>query len=127
PTDTAVELRGTCALGLVRIGHRETMTELVRLLVDPSPVARVAAIRAIAYSERDEGALLLRLKALTGDREPEVTAECFTALAKLAPEKSIPFIGEFLAAAEDVIAESAALALGETRRREAFDLLRERW
>ena len=34
PVDTAAELRGLCALGLVRMGYRDVMTELADLLAD---------------------------------------------------------------------------------------------
>jgi hypothetical protein len=46
PVDTAAELRGLCALGLVRMAYRDVMSELVDLLVDPEPVA-AAAIEAL--------------------------------------------------------------------------------
>src|SRR6185436_13465161 len=68
-SDTAAELRGTCALGLVRMAYRDVMNELVDLLMDSSHQARIMAARAIAYAGRDEGALLLRMKILAGDRD----------------------------------------------------------
>ncbi|HWE95947.1 MAG TPA: HEAT repeat domain-containing protein [Tepidisphaeraceae bacterium] len=123
--DVAAELRGVCALGLVRIAHREAMLHLTDLLTDTEPQARIMAARALAYSSRDEGALLLRLKLRLGDKEPEVICESLTALMKLSPQKQIPFVAEFLENPDEGIRESAALALGESRRREAFEALRE--
>lgn len=122
--DVAAGLRGVSALGLVRIAHREAMLHVADLLADPQPQARVVAARACAYSERDEAALLLRLKIQIGDKEPDVIAECVTAIMKLAPQKSIPLVAERLDDRDEMVRESAALALGESRRREAFDALK---
>jgi len=125
--DTAAQLRGEAAIGLARIAHPEALTLLVDLLVDPERPARMAAARALAYLGRGEGALLLRLKILQGDREPEVMAECFSGLLSLSPSEAIPFVGRFLGWDDPAIAESAALALGETRRPAALELLKDRW
>ena len=132
--DTAAVLRGVCALGLVRMNYPLVMNELAELLADPKPEARVAAARAIAYTENPEGTSLLRLRVRIGD-EPQVLSECLVALLKLAPSQSLSLIKRFLYArkeplglAENVeIAEIAALALGELRSLEAFDILRTWW
>jgi HEAT repeat protein len=123
--DVAAELRGICALGLVRIAHRDALLHVSDLLTDPQPQARIIAARALAYSGRDEAALPLRVKIRSGDREAEVTAECITALVKLTPQKSVELAADYLSNPDEMIRESAALALGESRRREAFDVLRE--
>ena len=137
--DVAATLRGTCALALVRIGYRDAMLEVTDLLADPEPQARIGAARALAYAGQDAGTLLLRLKILTGDAEADVTAECMSALARLAPRKSVPFLGKFLGTRDPAAArftnvggtvdpqalrDAAALALGESRQPEAFELLR---
>src|SRR5205823_1584216 len=123
--DAAAELRGICALGLVRIAHRDSLLHVTDLLTDPEPQARIIAARALAYSGHDSAALPLRVKLRSGDREPEVTSECITALMKLAPQKSIELVAEFLEDPDEMIREAAALALGESRRREAFDILQD--
>ena len=126
--DTAAELRGYCALGLVRCNARDAMCELAALLVDSEPSARLMAARAIAYSENaDAGAPLLRMKILAGDQNPDVIAECFAGLMKLAPRKSIEFIGRFLDANDDDLRQAAILALGESRQPEAFEFLKQRY
>jgi HEAT repeat protein len=127
PVDVAAPLRGLCARGLARMGHPGALLECVTLLADPEIPARTGAIRAIADSGRPEGALLLRLKALTGDKEIEVTGECFTALLALDPSGSVEFVGKFLNSKDEDIAEQAALALGESHLRAAFPVLREAW
>ena len=125
--DTAAELRGLCALGLVRIGYRDVMVELVDLLTDVEHQARIMAARAIAYAGRDEGALLLRLKILTGDREDVVTGECLLSLSNLSRGRALPFIRQHLDDPNPTIAESAALAIGEMRDAAALDVLTDRW
>ena len=59
------------------MGHPDALLECVNLLADPDVAARTGAIRAIADAGRPDGVLLLRLKALLGDKEIEVTGECF--------------------------------------------------
>src|ERR1700677_4868944 len=72
--DAAATLRATCALALAAcaIGRAEILRHLVDLLVDPETPVRVDASRAIAQLPGWDSAILLRLKTLTGDKEPEV-------------------------------------------------------
>jgi hypothetical protein len=86
----------------------------VNLLADKEVPARVGAIRGIADSGDIAGALLLRLKALVGDKEDEVIGECFAGLLRLAPAPSVEFVAGFLKSASEEIRERAALALGES-------------
>jgi HEAT repeat protein len=85
------------------------------------------AARAIAYAARDEGALLLRLKILVGDREDVVTAECILSLANLSRARALPFIRRYLDDPNPTLAEAAALAIGEMRDGAALDVLTDRW
>jgi HEAT repeat protein len=127
PVDTACELRSTSAAGLVQMGSAEALTELVTLMADREGNARIGAIRALAYSGRDEGLLLLRFKVLTGDTEPAVIAECFTTLMELWPRKSLAFVAGYVNPGYPSLCEAAALALGESRLPEAFEALKEKW
>src|SRR5205807_656482 len=95
------------------------------LLADSEKVARVAAVQALGATGSMAAVPLLRFKARVGDKELEVTWECFTALLQLEPE-SVEFVAEFLRAGDEAICEGAALALGEARRPEAFEYLRDR-
>jgi HEAT repeat protein len=122
--DTAAALRGAAAFGLVRIGHRDVVTLLVDLLADPEKVARIAAVQALEATASVAAAPLLRFKARVGDDEPEVTCECLTSLLKLEPD-TVAFVAEFLRDGEEAVQEGAALALGETRRPGAFEVLRD--
>jgi HEAT repeat protein len=123
--DTAAELRGVCALALVRTDYPDALLELADLLADAEPMARVAAAQAIAYSERaDVGVPLLRLKARLGDADPRVTSACFGALLALAPERSLPFVACFVEAKQTETREAALIALGESRQPAALEPLR---
>jgi hypothetical protein len=127
PVDAAAPLRGLCARGLARMGHPGALLECITLLVDSKVPARTGAVRAIADSGRPDGVLLLRLKALVGDEEIEVTGECFGALLSLDPAGSVEFVAKFLNSGADGSGEQAALALGESRLAAAFDVLRGAW
>ena len=125
--DTAAPLRGACALGLVGMRSRHALLELAHLLEDPESDARIAAARALAYSGDPASVPLLHFKVLTGDTHAAVLYECFLALLKLDVDTSLPSVAEYLKNADSAIAESAALALGESRQESAFAVLRDAW
>jgi hypothetical protein len=125
-TDTAAALRGTCALGLVRMNYADVMSELADLLADADAEARIGAVRAIAYTGNPQAVPLLRFKARVGDADPQVMSDCFSGLLNLAPQPSLSLVASFLDAAPET-AEMAALALGESRQPEAFEVLRQWW
>jgi HEAT repeat protein len=127
PIDAAAPLRGLCAQGLARMGHADALLECVNLLADKEVPARVGAIRAIADSGDIAGPLLLRLKALVGDKEDEVIGECFAGLLRLSPVPSLDFVAGFMKSAAEEIRERAALALGESHLAAAFPVLRDAW
>jgi HEAT repeat protein len=127
PVDSAAALRGICAQGLARMSHPDALLECVTLLADPEPAARSGAVRAISETGQYAGVLLLRYKALIGDKDEEVVAECFAGLLRLAPAESLEFVASFLHFHPDEITERAALALGESRLAAAFPLLRHAW
>jgi HEAT repeat protein len=125
--DAASALRGLCAQGLARMSHPEALVECVTLLADSEVAARAGAVRAISESGQYGGVLLLRFKALIGDKDEEVLAECFAGLLRLAPVESLEFVASFLNSSAEEIAERAALAMGESRLAPAFPLLQEAW
>jgi hypothetical protein len=125
--DTATGLRGTCALALVRVHYPDYLVELADLLADREAPARRMAAQALAYSENAAAVPLLRLKALSGDEDPQVLGDCLLALLRIAPRQSIAFAARFLDRPEGEIAEAAALALGASRVAEAFPALRDWW
>ena len=123
--DTAVDLRGAAAMALARLDRPECLIALARLLADPEPKARLAAARALAYRGRPDGLPLLHLRIHAADPEAAVVGACFEAVLRLAPVSSVPFVAGFLDAPAAAVAEEAALALGASRREEAFPLLRD--
>lgn len=125
--DTAVGLRGTCALAMVRIRDPDSLTAIAELLADPEAPARRMAAQALAYGEHPDAVPLLRLKALVGDNEPEVLGECLLALLVIGAEGSLEFVARFLAHDDPAVAESAALALGGSRLAAALPLLLAWW
>ena len=83
-------------------------------------------MRAIAHTANLQAVPLLRYKARIGDPDPQVISECFTGLLSLAPQASLSLIASFLGKSPE-IGEMAALALGESRQPEAFEILRQWW
>lgn len=122
--DTAAEVRALGAMGLAQTDYAEALEEIVPLLLDPQRDARIGAARALAVSGLPGAALLLRLKALSGD-EPDVLGECLAALLRTEPAKSLEFVAKFLDHREEAVAEAAALALGDSRLENAFEVLRD--
>jgi HEAT repeat protein len=127
PVDEAAKLRAQCALGLLRTRHPDALTMVTDLLADREAHARVGAIRALATNGGESGVMLLRFKALTGDKDPEVLAECFGGLLAADFPRSLPFVAKFMDDESPEVNESAILAIGSQRRIEAFEILREKW
>jgi HEAT repeat protein len=125
--DTAVDVRTSCAMGLVATGYPRALVELTALLHDAEPMARAGAVRAIACGNPREAELLLRSKVQGGDPEPAVQGECFTALLALEPDESVAFVARYLKDADPAVGELAALALGESRLPAALAPLRAAW
>jgi len=123
PVETAAELRGLCALGLVRARHPEAALLVAERLADPHHVVRAAAARALAEVEPVTALPLLWFKVAVGDAEPEVVAACFASLLELAPAKSVALAAQYIGSKSGSFAEAVALALGESKRREAFEVL----
>jgi hypothetical protein len=127
PIDSAAQLRGLGVQGLVRTRFPDALAEAVALLVDPEPPARIGAVRALASNGGEAGALALRLKVLTGDRVPDVLAECFSGLLAVPSESSVTFVSSYVDDEESAIAEAAILALGASRSARAISALKDKW
>jgi HEAT repeat protein len=121
--DTAVDLRGTAALALAEIAVGDVLVDLANLLADPEPPVRISAARAVAAHGRGAGIPLLHLRSLAGDPEPRVVSECLLALLRLDARAEMSFVASFLEKGNEA-AESAAVALGESRLAEALPVLR---
>lgn len=126
-SDTAAELRAICAMGLANTRHPGKLRALVDLLVDCEWQARAGAVRALAVAGSEAAVLLLRFKALTGDREPEVLADCFIGLLAAEGADAVPFIASFAGTGDKEIREAAILALGASRRADAIEWMMQRF
>jgi hypothetical protein len=124
--DTASTLRSACALALVTcraVPAIAVLRHLTPALLDPEKTVRIEAARAVAHLGRDEGALLLRLRALQGDAEPEVLGAVFSAIISIERGAGISFVATFLSSATEAAGE-AALSLGESRDPQALNILK---
>jgi len=125
--DAAGALRAYCAFGLARIGHPGVVLLLTELLLDSDNTARAGAARALGATGSLAAVPLLRYKVRSGDRLVDVIGECFTSLLTLSVEESLPFVAEYLQARDSDLQGTAVFALAETRRPEAFVVLRDYW
>jgi HEAT repeat protein len=125
--DSAADLRSQSALGLLQLGYGDILFELVNLLQDSELQCRMTAVSALVALGSDSSELLLRFKCLAGDADPKVVDNCFAGLLEINLGRSLPFVAQFLEDEDDILAESAALALGETADVRAFDLLHAVW
>jgi HEAT repeat protein len=125
--DTAGELRAVSAVALLRMGYPDALSEVAELLADPDPGVRLEVARALGATEMELAAPLLRLKALVGDDEPQVVAECLTGVLRVSPSSARPFFERLLDDADPAFAKMVALAAGESRASVAFEILRAWW
>ncbi|MGA2076778.1 MAG: hypothetical protein ABSH52_25095 [Terriglobia bacterium] len=128
-SDTATTLRATCALALVpcrSLSETQLLSCLLELFADKEKPVRAEAARAVASVGSPSAGLLLRLRAVLGGDEPEVFGACCNGIISIEGTAAVPWVGRFLAAADDAAAE-AALAIAADRSPEAFAALRNRF
>jgi HEAT repeat protein len=127
--DAESTLRGACALALVDCSlPRETiLLHLADILADPEMRTRIDAARAIAQLPGQDSILMLRVKALAGDKEPAVIGQCLISLLGIDPRSSIPFVARFLTSPDEDLCFEAAAALGECPDLLAVETLIARW
>jgi HEAT repeat protein len=125
--DAAAELRAICAMGLANTRYPGKLRALVDLLVDREWQARTGAVRALAVAGSEAALLVLRFKALSGDREPEVIADCFSGLLSAEGADAVPFVASFADDKDKEVKEAAILALGASRRADAVEWMMRRF
>ncbi len=126
-SDTAGTLRATCALALVQcrsLIETDLLTHLIELLADKDKAVRTEVVRAIEQVGSPAASLLLRLRAVLGADEPEVLGACYGGILRIEGSDAIPWVGRFLASADDTAAE-AALALAGTHSPQGFEVLQQ--
>ena len=125
PIDTAAGVRGVCGHALLNLRHPDAWLEMAALLNDREARTRRMAMESLGCSESGNAELLLRMAVLAGDEEPDVTALGLQALMRVEPERSLSFVRGYLSNYEPILAEGAALAIGEARLPESFSILRQ--
>ncbi len=128
--DAGIHLRANAVLALVQcqdLSRPQVMRLLVDALADPADPVRLEAVRALEQMNGEESAVLLRLKAHSGDRGPHVIGQVFDSLLQLEREKAVPFVAGFLKSENPEVCDEAALALGNSRFASAVKILRDTW
>jgi HEAT repeat protein len=125
--DAAAELRAICAMGLANTRFPGKLRALVDLLADTEWQARAGAVRALAAVGSEAAVLLLRFKALSGDEEPEVVADCFSGLLSAEGGEAVSFVASFADSKDEEVNEAAILALGSSRRADAIEWLQAKY
>jgi hypothetical protein len=128
PEDTAGALRGTCTHALVScpgISDSDLLTAFLEPFTDTDQTVRMEAARAIGNVGGVSAVLLLRLRALLGNDEPEVLGAVYSTLLDLEGVQAISLVAQYLEAGDDLAAE-AAFALADMRAPEALAVLRAR-
>jgi HEAT repeat protein len=121
--DTAGPIRGLAAHALVQIDYPLALAEITPLLVDPEALVRAEAAHALGRSGLEAAGPVLHLKALTGDAEPDVIQSVYGGLLRLDPRRYLAVVAAALEGEMEAVGEAAALALGESRLREALPIL----
>lgn len=124
PIDTAAGLRGLCAHALIHINHPRALLDVTPLLMDPEPITRAEAAAALGESGQDGAAAALHLKAMAGDKEPDVLGAAYKALLRIAPERYLELVTSAVLGDDEGQVEAAALALGESRPAGALEALK---
>ena len=126
--DSATTLRSTCVLALLdcRIDDLTMLTCLAEALADPEKPVRIDAARALSGAGIPEAAALLRLKALSGDRDSEVIGQCLASLLLLQPD-AVPFAARFFDSREPELQVEAVAALAQAGNPAALPALKEFW
>lgn len=129
--DTATGVRARGVLALARQSWRDLPLIAAELLEDPEVPVRIAAADALAAhgARESAGPLIARLVRASepdAEEDPMVIVAVLSALLRLAPEWALEYARRGLGHGRTIDRELAAIALGESRRDDALDLL-ARW
>ncbi len=125
PVDAAAEVRGLSVLGLIRSRHPDGPVFAAEALADPEHRTRLAAAQALAEALPDAALPVLRLKIAIGDAEPEVLGAAVRGFVELSTPAGLELARELLSSRGEADQEAVLLALGESRKAEAFEVLRD--
>lgn len=127
--DTAIGLRGACALLLAdsELSDLEVLDYLSVALADPERAVRVDVARAMVQLSCREALPLLRFKALVGDEDVEVVGHCLAAMLEIGKGDEVAFVGRFLASKDDEVRAEAASVLAVSKEPGAMEALWAFW
>ena len=125
PVDTATGVRARAIRALANMGYRDLALVAGELLADESPPVRQAAAEAVAHAGDRGGAGLLLLAAIRGDEDPVVQTAYWSGLLELALDHVLPRLRKLLLGPDADARELAAIALGNSGKAEAAELLVE--
>jgi HEAT repeat protein len=128
--DMAIHLRANAILALVQctdLTRGEILRHVVDALADPSDTVRIEGIRTLEQMNGEESAVLLRLKAHSGDKRSAVIGQVFDSLLALEQGRAVEFIAGFLKSPDPETRDEAALSLGASRLHGAVESLIGVW
>jgi hypothetical protein len=111
----------------IDIPRNEKLTLLVDGCADLEHVVRIEILRALEQLGGHDCMLLLRMKALLGDREPAVVGQAIESVLRLEGEAALDWAQRFLKRGTDEMREEAALAISASRIPGAVDVLLSAW
>jgi HEAT repeat protein len=124
--DLAAGLRRQAILAMVRTGDRDALVVATDLLADPKRVARAGAANALRVIGSEAAVLLLRFRVKSGERKPDVLAECFAGLLEYS-SGNLDVVAEYALGDDEQVASLAALAIADARPSGSFEVLKQAW
>jgi HEAT repeat protein len=125
PVDTAGPLRARAVRALAHLGYADLFLVAGERLADPEPPVRQAAADALAHAGERSGAGLILAVLDRTEEDPVVRLAQLSCLMRLAPDWGLMRLEKKLSGPDEEAAELAAMALGESGREDAADLLLE--
>ncbi len=130
-TDTAVSLRGNCALALSQLAPPDAVRDIAILLFEPggfsvnSSQARKAAAQALGRVPDAAAIVPLAVRlSYPGEELPEVLAVCMESVVALEDPRAVELLEPFLVHSDQHLAAHAALMIAQTGHEDAPGLLR---
>lgn len=121
--DAAGVIRARALYALARLGFPDLILLAGEAFSDSQHTVRLAAAEALAHFGVRHGAGLLLLAMAKPEEDPLVTLASMSALLSLAPEVGLPRLTTVLRGEDAETRELAALALGQSNRADALDVL----
>jgi hypothetical protein len=121
--DTAGGLRVRALLALFRMTHSQAALYAGELMADSDPQVRAGVARGIGHYEDRNSMGLLAFKLRAADADPMVLLECASALLATDLVYGLGLLTPCLAARDEVMRETAALALGQNRDGRSIQVL----